>query len=117
MFLDACHSGAAGTGIFATNDQAASEIAKDIPTGVTIFAASKGRERSGEHSSVGAGFFSHAVANVIANERQKYDVNANGHIEVSELYKGVKTQVLKLNNGLQTPWMVRNEMVGEFALF
>ena len=117
VFLDACHSGAAGTDFFATNDDAASGILKNIPSGLTVFSASKGRELSEEDPAINGGQFTTAVARVIAGERETHDLNGNGVIEVSELYIGVKRQVVQRTDGRQTPWLARNQMVGDFALF
>ena len=117
IFIDACHSGAAGTDFFATNDEAAAGILKNIPSGLTVFSASKGRELSEENAQIGGGYFTRAVAEVIAGNRKKYDLNKNGSIEVSELYVGVKRQVVKNTEGRQTPWLARNQMIGDFALF
>ncbi|MEC9342982.1 MAG: caspase family protein [Pseudomonadota bacterium] len=117
VFLDSCHSGAAGTDFFATNDEAAAGILKNIPSGLTVFSASKGRELSEEHPSLGGGVFTTALTRVIAGERAQHDLNGNGMIEVSELYVGVKRQVVEQTQSRQTPWLARNQMIGDFALF
>jgi hypothetical protein len=57
------------------------------------------------------------VADVIARKRGSFDTNGNGVIEVSELYAGVKRQVVRQTEGRQTPWLARNQMVGDFAFF
>jgi hypothetical protein len=36
---------------------------------------------------------------------------------VSELYRSVKDRVSTLRLGEQTPWLSRNQMIGDFALF
>ncbi len=132
IFIDACHSGAAGTKFFAINDGAAASVLDKIPSGVVVFAASKGREFSYENAELGGGIFSLAFADVIANERGAHDLNNNGAIEISELFVGMKRKVvvdgapvrkayaedLELSTvGTQTPWIARNQMVGDFALF
>ena len=117
VFIDACHSGAAGTDFFATNDEAAAGILKNIPSGLTVMSASKGRELSEESPDIGGGYFTKAVAEVISGSRSEYDTNRNGAIEVSELYRGVKRQVTTNTNGRQTPWLARNQMIGDFAVF
>lgn len=117
VFLDACHSGAAGTGLFATNDIAAQGLLDQIPSGLLVFSASKGRQLSEEMAQLGGGVFSNAVADVIARERGAYDLDGNGAIEASELYAGVKRRVSELTDGRQVPWLARNELVGDFALF
>lgn len=117
VFLDACHSGAAGTGLFATNDDAADGLLDQVPSGLLVFSAAKGRQLSEEVALLGGGVFSNAVADVIARERTAYDLDGNGAIEASELYVGVKRRVSELTDGRQVPWLARNELVGDFALF
>jgi hypothetical protein len=132
LLLDACHSGSAGTELFATNDAAAGSILTHIPSNVVVFAASKGRELSYESLTVRGGVFSAAFADVVANERPEHDTNRNGVIEVSELFVAIKRKVLidgypvraavakregRSEVGTQTPWIARNKMLGDFALF
>jgi peptidoglycan hydrolase-like protein with peptidoglycan-binding domain len=117
VFLDACHSGTAGTDYFASNDDAAAGVLARIPSGLVVFSASKGRQLSLETSDAGGGVFTNAVADVIARKRTTFDTNRNGAIEISELYAGVKLRVVGQTGGRQTPWLSRNEMVGDFALF
>jgi hypothetical protein len=117
VFLDACHSGTAGTGLFATNDDAAGGLLDRVPSGLLVFSAAKGRQLSEEVAQLGGGVFSNAVADVIARQRESYDLDGNGAIEASELYAGVKRRVSELTNGRQVPWLARNELVGDFALF
>ncbi len=117
VFLDACHSGTAGTGLFATNDTAAQGLLDQIPSGLLVFSASKGRQLSEEVAQLGGGVFSNAVADVIARKRDAYDLDGNGAIEASELYAGVKRRVSELTDGRQVPWLARNELIGDFALF
>lgn len=117
VFLDACHSGAAGTALFATNDDAVGEVLDGVPSGLLIFSASKGRQFSEESASAGGGLFTNAVADVIARDRAAHDLDGNGAIEISELYVGVKRKVAELSAGRQVPWLARNEMVGDFSIF
>ena len=44
---------------------------------------------------LGNGLFTLAVADVMSADRKKHDLNGNGAIEVSELYYGVKKQVIE----------------------
>jgi hypothetical protein len=117
VLLDACHSGAAGTGLFATNDAAAQGLLDEVPAGLLVFSAAKGRQLSEEVAQLGGGVFSNAVADVIARQRAAHDIDGNGAIEASELYAGVKRRVSELTDGRQVPWLARNELVGDFALF
>lgn len=117
VFLDACHSGAAGTSLFASNDDAAAGMLATVPSGLLVFSASKGRQFSEEAAATGGGVFTNAVADVIARRREAYDLDHNGAIEVSELYAGVKRRVSELTQGRQVPWLARNEMIGDFSLF
>ena len=115
VLLDACHSGAAGTGVFATNDDLANSLAA-LGSNLTIFSAAKGRQESQGRREVG-GLFTDAIATVLGENRQVYDTNGNGRIEASELYRGVKALVGEASGGSQTPWMITRRMVGEYALF
>ncbi len=117
VLIDACHSGAAGTGLLARNDDAVNAVRSAIPSGLTVLAAAKGRELSAEMSSVGGGVFTTAITLAIGKERATADTNHNGRIEVSELYRAVKDKVSTLRDGQQTPWLARNQMIGDFALF
>jgi uncharacterized caspase-like protein len=117
VFLDTCHSGAAGTGAFSTNDGAAASLLERIPSGIVVFSASKGRELSEEAAAVGRGVFTSALVDAITGNRDRFDENGNGAIEISELYRGVKAVVKAGTEGRQTPWIARNQMVGDFALF
>ncbi|MEM8690147.1 MAG: caspase family protein, partial [Pseudomonadota bacterium] len=117
VLLDACHSGMAGSKFLSTNDQAASGLLGNVPTGMIVFAASKGREFAEEHSELGHGLFSLAIADVVSKNRKASDLNGNGAIEVSEFYYGVKKRVIEQAKNDQTPWLARNQMIGEFSLF
>jgi uncharacterized caspase-like protein len=117
VFLDACHSGAATTGQLATNDEATASLLAGIPSGLVVLSAAKGRQFSEESTSAGGGLFTNAAADVIARERESFDLDANGAIEVSELYAGIKVLVMQRTEGRQTPWLARNQMVGDFSLY
>jgi uncharacterized caspase-like protein len=82
-----------------------------------VLSASKGRQFSEESPVAGGGLFTNAVADVVARRRDVHDLDGNGVIEVSELYAGVKRLVIEQSRGRQTPWLARNQMVGDFALF
>jgi hypothetical protein len=38
-------------------------------------------------------------------------------IETSELYYALKSLVVRETGGEQTPWLVRQDLLGDFALF
>jgi uncharacterized caspase-like protein len=110
VFIDACHSGAAG----AANDEAIlSFLGRKAP--ITLIAASKGRQISGEGAT--GGIFTTALIKAIGAGRKATDVNGNGAIELAELYGRVKREVVKATGHEQTPWIARNNMVGETPLF
>lgn len=115
VLLDACHSGAAGTTAFASNDDAVAALSS-IPSNVTILAASKGRETSAEDARQGGGLFTTALVDVLGAGRDKADTNRNGSLEVSEFYRGVKAAV-QARSAAQTPWIARSRLVGDYSLF
>lgn len=111
VFLDACRSGAAGQS--ATNDEAVDALlGRSLP--ITVIAASKGRQDSEETDK--GGEFTNSVLRALAN-RKATDTNGNGAIELAELYAVVKRDVVVATQGRQTPWLARNDMVGEVPLF
>jgi uncharacterized caspase-like protein len=117
VFLDACRAGAAGqTG---TNDDAvATLLSRDVP--ITVIAASKGRQNS-EETELG-GYFTNEIIRAVGAEREQTDTNRNGAIELAELYGAIKARVVRAtesnaNPGKQTPWIARNQMIGEIPLF
>lgn len=84
---------------------------------IVIIAASKGRQLSEEHPELGGGVFTTSLKHVILENSLKTDTNGNGAIELSELYGALKARVVKLTEGRQTPWIARNQMVGEIPIF
>ena len=82
-----------------------------------MLAASKGRQLSQESAAVGNGVFTHALKRVLGPERSRHDANRNGVIEISELYRAIKTIVVETTGGDQTPWLARSDLIGDFALF
>lgn len=119
VFLDACHSGAASQETVVLNEDYAARLMKSGKAGMAVIAASKGRQYSRESKNYGGGHgaFNYAVSLVLGVERQTYDLNENSVIELSELYRGVKSIVYSLTKGEQTPWMARNDIVGELPIF
>ncbi|MGY8682074.1 caspase family protein [Bradyrhizobium sp. UFLA05-153] len=110
VFIDACHSGAAGA---ANDDAVATFLGRKAP--VTLIAASKGRQISGEDAA--GGIFTTTLIKAIGVARKATDVNGNGAIELAELYGTLKRDVVKASGHQQTPWIARNNMVGETPLF
>jgi uncharacterized caspase-like protein len=117
LILDACHSGLAGSDAFATNDDAVSVLMTRAGAPTVILAGAKGRQFSYEDSNAGGGIFTAAIAAVISEARAAYDRDRNGVIDLGELYTAVKAKVFDATGGEQTPWLVRNALVGEMALF
>jgi len=115
VFLDTCHSGAAGTDYFASNDASAAALLDRGAASILIFSASKGRETSKEPEELGGGEFTTAL--ISAMNDPKTDLNLNSVIEASELYAAVKQAVVRRTGGRQTPWFARNDMIGDFVPF
>ncbi len=116
ILIDACHSGSAGTGAFATNDGAIAGLSS-VPSNVTLMAASKGRQLSIEAAALQGGLFTVALERVLVGERDRFDRDGNGRIEASELATGVRTIVEGQSEGRQVPWMTKGRVVGDYALF
>jgi Caspase domain len=114
IFLDACHSGAADG--LATNDDAVAAFL-DCKSSIAVIAASKGRQYSQERAAIGGGLFTKAIEAAVTTNRARVDANKSGTLELSELYGAIKRHVVEATGGSQTPWIARNNMVGEIPLF
>ena len=108
VFLDACHGGLAGQEVDTVNDFGASRLMTVRGSPIAIFAASKRRQVS--RTSDGAGLFTRAI---VENLRSR---PANS-VSVSKLYRSVRAAVHRQTNGRQTPWLARNETIGDLLLF
>jgi uncharacterized caspase-like protein len=120
VLLDTCHSGAAGDSALAANDFAVRALRGSGAPGLMVLAASKGRQLAQEMPVPGGGsrgLFAHAVEQALGPERAAADLDRNGVIEASELYRFVKLKVWQATNGLQTPWLATMSIQGEVALF
>jgi len=117
VILDACHAGLSGTEGLGTNDDAIGAISSGARTPMLVLAASKGRQSSLEGAQWGGGVFTDALVRVLQTKRSDYDVDHDGAIEVSELYRALKTIVSRETKGQQTPWLVRQDLIGDFSVF
>jgi hypothetical protein len=117
VVLDACHAGIAGSDAFATNDEAVSVLMTRAGAPLVVLAGSKGRQLSHETAQAGGGLFTAAIAAVISEARATHDRDRSGLIDLGELYRLVKARVMVATKGRQTPWLVRNALVGEMTLF
>jgi hypothetical protein len=112
VFLDACHAGLSGNRALATNDDLTAALLTRTGAPMVVLAGSKGRQSTEENSAVGGGIFTTAMVAVIDDSQRK-----NGLIDLSDFYATVRAQVMEATDGRQTPWLARNLLVGEMALF
>jgi tetratricopeptide (TPR) repeat protein len=117
VLLDVCHAGLADRAAIATNDAAVSRLVTDSGASMVILSASKGRQFSEETAKSAGGLFSTTFEQILTSDRAVYDTDGNGAISISELYRGLKSAVVRDSEGRQTPWLSRNLMVGDFDLF
>jgi hypothetical protein len=54
---------------------------------------------------------------VLNDNWRSADLSGNGVIEVSELYRALRSMVAGETQGQQTPWLARQDLIGDFALF
>lgn len=109
IILDACHAGFAGLNGAFTNDSASSALLGGDAHRI-ILAASKGRQESEESSSRG-GQFTNALASTLKRHTGERPTN------LADVYGALKSQVMSSTSGRQTPWLVRQGLVGEMSLF
>ena len=118
IVLDACHAGIAGSNAFTSNEDVVSSLITRAGSPIVVLAAAKGRQSSIESKQVGGGLLTAAVADTITQKRTTDALQQSaGLIALSELYTVVRARVMKETHGKQTPWLARNFLVGEIALF
>ena len=110
--IDACHSGQTGL-VTPTNDGAVTSLANATTAPMVVLAASKGRQISEEMPNGGGGVFTQSLARLIARDRDSADLDRDGTLSVSELYRSLKTAVETQTRGRQTPWLVRRNLAGD----
>ncbi|BBO84858.1 hypothetical protein DSCO28_54240 [Desulfosarcina ovata subsp. sediminis] len=118
LLLDACHSGRVVDRYAAPNDDLAEFLFAKDRGGIMVFSASKGRQNSIESNEFGSGFgiFTYALVKGLNGNEEGIDKDFNGFIEFSELIDYVKNYVTVETKGLQTPWLSRKEMFGDFPI-
>lgn len=114
VILDTCHSGLAGQGIFTTTDQLVNGL-QTLKSNITVVAAAKGRQES--IAGPAGGLFTQALRRILRDERERFDINDNGSIEVDELSSGLRNVVSIESGGRQSPWIANSRLVGTYALF
>ena len=117
VILDACHAGLTGQQGLGTNDQALAALISGAHPPMLVLAASKGRQSSYEAQRWDGGAFTFALIKVLQSEREQYDLDRDGAIEVSELYRGLRTILSRETGDRQSPWLVREDLIGDFAVF
>ena len=117
VVLDACHAGLSGREGLGTNDDAVGALLAGEHPPMLVLAASKGRQDSLEDSRWDGGLFTYALVEVLRTKRAEYDTDGDGAIEISELYRGLRTILSRETAGRQTPWLVRQDLLGDFVVF
>ncbi len=129
VLLDACHSGHFNQDLVPPNGVLADRLVRDGRAGAIVFAAAKGRQSSYEgdvrrDARAGAaagrapramhGLFTSAILDALADAST--DRNHDGTLQASELIDATTDRVSQASGGKQTPWVVRREEFGDFAL-
>ncbi|MBW2525210.1 MAG: caspase family protein [Deltaproteobacteria bacterium] len=141
VLLDACHSGHLSTENVVPNDALAQQLSSGDRASVVVLAAARGKQLSYEVSSnagssralelayaaggprptqpmppeaTGHGLFTAAVLEALGGEA--IDIDQSRAIELGEFVAYVSERVRVMSGGKQTPWIVRQEMFGDFPL-
>lgn len=109
VFLDTCHAGASE----GSNDIATTSLL--FQNSMVVTSASKGRQVSNERQK--EGMFTGAMSKMVKQNFRQLDTNGNGAIELDELYRALKVEVLTESGNTQTPWIARNGLVGPVPIF
>ncbi len=116
VILDACHSGLSGAEGLATNDDAVKGLLSGSRAPLVVLAASKGRQLSFEGRDWQGGVFTYALTKVL-KEGSPSAGGAKEPIDVSGLYRKLREIVSRDTKGQQTPWLARQDLIGDFPLF
>jgi uncharacterized caspase-like protein len=135
VLLDACHSGDVSQELLVPNNDLAASLVHDRRAGALVFAAAKGRQLSYEGGAARSrglvldpaakalvtpmsrdahGFFTGALLKAL--DSPSTDRNADGVIQISELVDDVIARVATASDGMQTPWVARREVFGDFTI-
>jgi hypothetical protein len=117
VILDACHAGLSGSAGRGTNDDAVAALVAGEHSPMLVLAASKGRQVSYEGPNWDGGVFTYALISALRTKRADYDLDRDGSLEISELYRALRTIVSRETNGGQSPWLVREDLLGDFVVF
>src|SRR5262249_33967909 len=110
------HAGLSGREGLGTNEDAVSALLSGDHPPMLVLASSKARQFSYEDQKWDGGLFTYAFIESLKN-RSDYDLNRNGVIEISELYRALRTILARETQGKQSPWLVRQDLLGDFAVF
>jgi WD40 repeat protein len=133
VLLDACHAGHVNRELVVPNNALAASLSRQGRAGVVVFAASKGRQLSYETSgsralrhvkddrarpaAAGApqhGIFTRALLDAL--DAPATDRDGDGAVQLSELVDAVTASVIERTEGLQTPWVARREIFGDWSV-
>ncbi|HUS66449.1 MAG TPA: caspase family protein [Kofleriaceae bacterium] len=133
VLLDACHAGHVSRELVVPNNALASSLARQGRAGVVVFAASKGRQLSYETTGARAlryvrgertrpaarpgaqhGIFTRALLDAL--DAAATDRDLDGAIQLSELLDATTASVIETTEGLQTPWVARREIFGDWSV-
>jgi len=116
MVLDACHSGAAGTGPGRRDRALADDLIRDLVSddyGVVVFSSSLGREVSLESPAVQHGYFTLALVEGLSGGA---DYNRDGLVHLNELEAFASQRVRELSRGKQNPALAKPPTIRSFSL-
>ena len=115
VILDSCHSGLSGAEGLTTNDDAVKALLSGARAPLLVLAASKGREFSFEGPEWQGGIFTYALTKALQDNPGAGP--RKDAIDVSDLYRRLHQIIARETHGQQTPWLARQDLIGDFALF
>lgn len=113
-FVDACHAGSLGNGVFAQKGDEFWMKSLTNKNGTAFFVACRGDEYSVESTWLGAGYFTQAL---IKGMRGKADDNQDRDITIMELFKYIYKDVTTRTKKKQHPQLIApREMYGNVVM-
>jgi len=117
LLLDVTHASLAKRTEIATNDDVAGMMTAAAGTQMVVLSATRGKQYSELTTTLSGGRLSVAIRDILVKDRSVADTDGNGNISVHELFRAARATVAHGSGGLQTPWIARGGLAGDFDIF
>lgn len=92
------------------------ELLQGTRSPVVLLAAAKARQATLEGGLWQGGVFTYALSEIIQTHRDIYDLDGDGVLSVSEIFRGLRSVIRQATGDAQQPWLARQDMIGDFPV-